>query len=300
MKGQMPPLNWLATFRTVIDTGSFVKAARQLNVTPSAVSHQMRGLESRLGVTLFQRANRAIHPTEAALSYHEALRESFARIIAATSRLAAGQESRRLAIHSAPSFATLLLMPRLKSFIRAHAAIDVTLSSSNEPVRIGREGFDIDIQHARPVPEHCNGLLLAEELVVPLAAPGFLAEHPIASAADITSAPVIHSMRCTAQWESWFARHGGDLAAPRRGMRFDRSFLALAAAADGFGIALESTLLAQDFIRAGRLVMPLGPVGVMVRAHRLVYAHGAEGDETIIAFQNWMRTELGLALIAER
>lgn len=299
METQLPPLNWLSTFRTVIETGSFVKAARQLNVTPSAVSHQMRGLETRLGVVLFQRANRAIHPTEAALNYYEALRDSFGKIIAATSRLAAGKGTKRLAIHSSPSFATLILMPRLKSFIRAHPDVDVTLSSSVDPVRIGREGFDIDIQHIRPVPEHCDGLLIAEEMIVPLASPEFLTEHPVQSSADIARAPVIHSLRCAAQWDGWFARYGADLTPPHRGMRFDRSFLALTAAADGFGLTLESTLLAQDFIRSGRLVMPLGAVGLTARSHRLVYSHASRGDATIEAFCTWLREELGQGLVPE-
>jgi LysR family glycine cleavage system transcriptional activator len=105
---------------------------------------------------------------------------------------------RRLAIHASPSFATLWLMPRLKAFIRAHPEVDVTLSSSNEPVRVGREGFDIDIQHARPVPDDCEGVLIAEELVVPLASPGLhggAARSPARS--DIARVPVIHSLRCT-------------------------------------------------------------------------------------------------------
>lgn len=119
MKRDLPPLNWLATFRAVVETGSFVGAARLLNVTPSAVSHQMRGLESRLGLKLFQRANRAVFPTEAALQYHSGLADGFARIAAATDRISLGRGMRRLAIHASPSFATLWLMPRLKAFIRA-------------------------------------------------------------------------------------------------------------------------------------------------------------------------------------
>ena len=75
-------------------------------------------------------------------------------------------------------------------------------------------------------------------------------------------------------------------------MRFDRSFLALAAAADGLGLTLESTLLAQDFIRSGRLVMPLGALGLSVRAHRLVYARASRTDPEIAAFCDWVREKM--------
>lgn len=292
MKRDLPPLNWLSTFRAVVETGSFVGAARLMNVTPSAVSHQMRGLEERLGLKLFQRANRAVFPTEAALQYHSGLADGFARIAAATDRVSLGRGMRRLAIHASPSFATLWLMPRLKAFIRANPEVEVTLSSSNEPVRVGREGFDIDIQHARPVPDDCEAMLIAEELVTPLASPEFMAEQHITSASDIARVPVIHSLRCTAQWDDWFARHGAGLAVPAIGMKFDRSFLALAAAIDGLGICLESTLLAQEFIRSGRLVMPLGPLGVTVRAHRLVTTRASRNDAGITAFRNWIQGEL--------
>ena len=289
MRQHLPPLNALSTFRAVIETGSFAKAARQLNVTPSAISHQMRGLEAILGLQLFNRANRTIQPTDAAMQYHAALDEGFSRIAAATARLSDGVRARRFAIHASPSFATLWLMPRIKEFIRARPDLDVTLSSSNEPVRVGRDGFDIDIQHARPVPEDSEGVLIAEELIVPMASPEYLAEHPIVTASDIAGRPAIHSLRCLAQWTDWFGRYAPGAPSPSRGMRFDRSFLALAAAADGLGITLESTLLAQDFIRTGRLVMPLGALGLTVRAHRLIYARASRTDPEIAAFCDWVR-----------
>lgn len=288
----LPPLKWLLTFSEVMQTGSFSRAAERLNVTPSAVSHQMRALEATLGKPLFVRARRAVTPTEDALAYHAAVADGFARMAAATRQVAGPAGGGRLTLHSSPSFATLWLMPRLGDFMRRHPAIDVALASGNEPVRLGEDGFALDIQHARPVPEDCDGIALAEELAVPLANPDFVAAHALARPSDIGRAPLIYSVRCLARWDDWTSRHAPEAALHPRAMRFDRSFLALTAAADGLGLALESTLLAADLIARGRLVMPFGPLGITVVAHRLVYRRADRGDPLIATFVNWITAAL--------
>ncbi|MEI8146313.1 MAG: LysR family transcriptional regulator, partial [Alphaproteobacteria bacterium] len=158
----MPPLKCLLTFTTVMEHGSFARAADELHVTPSAVSHQIRALETMLGKSLFVRARRSVQPTADAVAYAETIRESFSRIAVATSRFIARAGTRRLRVHSSPSFATLWLLPRLASFQRRHPDIDVSLGAAHEPARLGEDGYMINIQHARPIPEECDGLVLAE------------------------------------------------------------------------------------------------------------------------------------------
>ena len=177
MIGGMPPLQWLQTFRAVMEAGSFAGAAKLLNLTPSAISHQMRALEGMLGRQLFLRVRRSVVPTEEALTYSASIGESFARLMTATIRVASGAGVRRLPIHASPSFATLWLMPRLGQFLREHPSIDVALFASHEPARLGQDGILIDIQYARPVPEDCEAVALGEELIVPLASPAFVAAH---------------------------------------------------------------------------------------------------------------------------
>ncbi len=288
----MPPLKCLLTFSAVMETGSFARAADQLNVTPSAVSHQIRALEDILGKPLFVRAKRTVLPTEDALAYAAALGESFTRIAIATSRFAASGGVLRLMLHSAPSLATLWLVPRLGSFRRKHPEIDLTLFAGHEPAKLGGDGFMIDIQYARPVPEACDSIVLAEERVVPLASPAFVAEHGLTAPDDIARVPVIHSVRCVVQWDEWIARHAPDVMLNPRGMQFDRAFLALMAAADGHGLALESELQASDMLRSGRLVMPFGAMGVRSVAHRVVYRREDRTRPQIEAFIGWITEEM--------
>ena len=284
----LPPLQWLVTFRAVMEAGSFVGAARLLNLTPSAISHQMRALEGRLGRSLFLRARRTIIPNEEALAYNASISESFAQIVAATSRVVSGAGVRRLHIHSSPSFATLWLMPRLGAFMRQNRDIDVSLFASYEPAKLGEDGFLIDIQYARSVPDACEGIILADELLVPLASPAFVAEYGLNRFSDISRVPLIHSTRSVVQWEQWLARYAPGIAPGARSVQSDRSYLAVAAAVDGLGLALESSLHAGDYLRLGKLVMPFGPVGIPVVAHRLVYRREDRANQDVTAFTNWL------------
>lgn len=284
----LPPLQWLVTFRAVIETGSFVGAAGALNVTPSAVSHQMRALEGRLGCQLFIRARRSVIPTEEALAYAGSLSESFSRIVTATNRIAGGSGLRRLAIHSSPSFATLWLTPRLGRFMAAHPEIDVILFASHEPAKLGEDGFMVDIQYARPVPESCDSIVLADETILPLATPAFIAEHRISEVNDIARVPLIHSKRCVVQWDQWAAKYAHNAMPHHRGPQFDRAHLAISACLAGLGLLLESTLQAGDILREGRLVMPFGPRGIPAVAHRLVYRREDRTHPEIAAFRDWL------------
>jgi LysR family transcriptional regulator, glycine cleavage system transcriptional activator len=292
MDSNMPPLQWLLTFNAVMEEGSFAAAARRLNLTPSAISHQMRALEERLGLNLFLRDKRVVAPTEEALTYAASIAESFARLTAATNRLVSGGSVRRLPIHCSPSFATLWLTPRLGDFMKSHPAIDITLFASHEPARLGQDGVLLDIQYARPVPENCDVVALGEELVVPMASQGFVEAFALTRPEDISRVPLIHSLRCVAPWEQWSARHAPRTQLNPRGLQFDRAHLALAAAASGLGLVLESTLQAGGFLARHELVMPFGRIGLTVVAHRLVYRREDRNNPEIGAFVDWIVAEL--------
>jgi LysR family transcriptional regulator, glycine cleavage system transcriptional activator len=293
MDNAMPPLQWLLTFNAVMEEGSFAAAARRLNLTPSAISHQMRALEHRLGRNLFLRDKRIVTPTEEAITYSASIVESFARLATATNRLVSSGAARRLPIHCSPSFATLWLTPRLGQFLAENPAIDITLFASHEPARLGQDGILVDIQYARAVPENCEAVGLGEELIVPLASPAFVREHRVTQPDDIARLPLIHSLRSVVPWEQWSARHAPRTPLHPRGLQFDRGHLAVAAAANGLGIALESTIHAQGHLSRGDLVMPFGRLGIAVLAHRVVYQREDRGNPEIAAFIDWIIRAIG-------
>lgn len=235
---------------------------------------------------------RIVTPTEEAVSYAASIANSFAQLAAATNRLKSNGVSRRLPIHCSPSFATLWLTPRLGSFLADHPTIDITLYASHEPARLGQDGILIDIQYARSVPENCDALALGEELIVPLASRAFLQRHRLTEAADLARVPLIHCVRSAVPWEQWCARYAPLTTLNPRSLQFDRTYLALAAATDGLGIVLESTLQADGHIRRGDLVMPFGKRGLTAVAHRLVYRRDDRANPEIAAFIGWFAREI--------
>lgn len=285
------PLSSLRVFEAAARRRSFQAAAKELSLTPSAVSHAVRKMEEALGVVLFERDGRGVRlsPEGEALMGHterafEELRHGLEMVSTRAPHL--------LRLHSAPSFAAQWLTPRLARFLQEHPKIEVRLSAGIDYTRFDSDEFDADIRYGLPRQEGLVVVPLREETVMPLCAPS-LAET-IASPEDLLRYQLIQSDNKQVRWPSWFALNGLSFPTALRGSRFDRSFLAIAAAADGLGIALESTLLAEREIQSGRLVAPLTGKSQDIRyiGHYLVFPKPAQQRSTIQLFSQWLAREL--------
>jgi LysR family transcriptional regulator, glycine cleavage system transcriptional activator len=287
---QNVPLSFLRIFEAAGRTGSFRAAAAELNLTPSAVSHAIRKLEASLGVTLFERDTRNVR-----LSYEgEALMRHASR---AFDELRRGLEvistrgPKLLRLHCAPSFAAQWLTPRLPRFLKLHAEIGVRLAAGTDYTRFTTDEFDADIVYG---PARVDGVVvvpLGEETIAPMCAPALA--PTIETPADLFNHALIQSDSKQIQWADWFAANGMKAPSPN-GSRFDRSFLAISAAAEGLGIALESTLLAQRELASGRLVMPLEGIAKSIRyvGHNLIYPRYVRQRLPLKAFSEWLMAEL--------
>jgi LysR family transcriptional regulator, glycine cleavage system transcriptional activator len=285
-------LSLLRAFEAAGRTGSFRSAAMELNLSPSAVSHAVRKLEQALGASLFEREGRAVRlsPEGESLMRHvgrafEELRRGLEMVSTRGPQL--------LRLHSAPSFATQWLSPRLSRFLRDHPGIEVRLAAGTDYTRFLNDEFDADILYGPPRQEGLVVLPLGEETVTPLCAPELA--RAIRTPMDLFDHVLIESETKQVRWSDWFARNG--LPAPRpQGVRFDRSFLAIAAAVDGLGVTLESTRLAEREIASGRLVRPLAGCAEDIRyvGHHLVFPRSTRQRHTLRRFTKWLGAELGL------
>lgn len=297
------PLTSLRAFEAAARTGSFRAAAEALGVTPSAVSHAVRGLEAALKTTLFVREGRQIALTgqgEALLRHVQLGFDELKRGIAAIS----GRNRMLLRLHSAPSFAAQWLVPRLpRLFADADAdGLDLRIAASASYTRFQNDEFDVDIvygvtwaeAYARSRHPRIVVLPLGEETVTPLCAPA-LAER-IASPRDLLARTLIESDNKQVRWPAWFAANG--VPTPEaRGPRFDRSFLSISAAADGLGVALESTRLAERELAAGRLVRPLPSArDVGYVGHWLTFPRAERYRMELQILMGWLATELDVEL----
>ena len=291
------PLSAVRIFEAAARRRSFKAAAGELNLSPSAVSHAVRKLEEILGVPLFERIGHGITPTPAG----EALCDHVGRAFAELNRgfdLVANRGPQLLRLHCAPSFAAQWLAPRLARFLSEHPGFEVRLAAGMDYARFITDEFDADIVYGSPRGEGLVRMPLGLETVTPLCDPERAAR--IAGPADLFGQTLIQSDNKQVRWTHWFERNRLT-APPTAAIRFDRSFLALAAAADGLGVALESTRLAEREIAAGRLVAPLAgrAEDISYIGHHFVCPADARRRAPLRIFARWLAGELAIELDAE-
>ena len=307
---RLPPLNALRAFEAAARHSSFALAARELHVTPAAVSHQIKGLEAYLGLRLFQRLKRGLELTRAGQAFLPKLREGFARLGEAVEELRSLNEPGTLAVSAATSFATRWLAPRLHRFVAAHPDLDVRITASTRLIDPAKgEIGPGDAQAGSPVEDadivvrfgagDYPGFRVDKLLpvsVTPLCSPRLNAgEHPIRSAADLKHHVLIHDNvnfdDGTPLWDAWFEAAGMAGVDTSHGLHFNHAMLALEAAAEGMGVVLGMPVLAGSDLASGRLIAPLALSLPLKFGYHIVSDPDAARRSDVAAFRNWLLAE---------
>src|SRR3954470_3282883 len=292
------PLRAIAVFHAAARAGSVSRAAQELGVTPSAVSQQIASLEVYLGTSLMVKSGRRVVLTEAGERYFEMIAENVDRISDATSNVRGHLSAKSLSVRATPSLSTKWLLARLGRFLDAYPSFDVRIDATNEPTDFSREGVDIEIRHGEG---NWPGLFvegLAEERFWPVCAPRLCAPGTI-EASDLPGYRLIHSVKSQVQWGPWFAAAGVAAKATWRRVLFDRSHMAIDAAVNGIGIALESDLMMWRELRDGTLICPLRHPPPASRVTQwLVCPHDRLRRRRVRAFLDWVHAERDLWLAA--
>jgi len=290
----LPPLKAIQAFEQTARFGNVARAAEVLDLTPSAVSHQLAKLEGMIGRQLFVRAARGVSLTPVGEQYLKEVSGILHSLAVATERAASDVSLDCLRLHSSPSFGLLWLMPRLEAFRASHPDIQINLSCSYESLHFSRDKIDVDIRHGLPNWPSYEVRTVRNETFAVLTSPKLLAQRPVRGASDLLECDLILSEATLLKWPQWFAQHG--LARPERpyALSFDRSYMSLEAASHGLGFALESTLLAQKYLAAGTLV-EVAPesLSAAVAAHHLVFPKAHSSFLRVRRFLAWMESELG-------
>ena len=287
------PFGSLSVFDAAARRLSFKAAAQDLNLSPSAVSHAIAKLERDLGALLFEREGRRLALTQDGRLLHGPVEEALG-LIRAGLKSVSNRQSRILRLHSAPSFAAQWLTPRLQSFLDLNPGMEVQIAADPSAVRFTNDEFDADIAYGRPSQDGLIVRSLGVETLKPMCAPQLVARLP--DMKDLQAVPLIRSSVKAATWEDWFrANRLG--APPAMAMRFDRSFMAISAAADGLGVCLESTRLAERELASGRLVTLFGEASRDVEEthHYLVFPRSNAERPVVAAFTRWLLSELALS-----
>jgi LysR family transcriptional regulator, glycine cleavage system transcriptional activator len=270
-----------------------MRAAEELALTSSAVSHQLANLEAQLGQKLFDRSTRGMHLTNAGRTYFEEVSSALGALNSATTRFQHNDEGAQvLRIHSAPSFASLWLMPRLTRFSALHPEIRISLSASHTHSDFSQGNIDLDIRYGiSRWPELFTETIFQEE-ILPLISPALMEKLAPARPSDLLELPLIFSEVQIIQWPQWFAAHGVAMCPTNYSLRFDRAYLAIDAAVQGMGISLESHRLAERFLREGKLVRVFpASLALTAQGHHVVYPKAHRERARIQIFHDWLRAE---------
>lgn len=294
----MPPLQALRAFEAAGRLLSFRRAAEELLITQSAVSHQIALLEATLGVRLFLRKARGVELTEAAARYLASVQASLASIEQATAVLCGSQQRSRLSVSLTPSFAANFLAPRLGRFASAHPDIDLSLDPTLQMADVAASAADLAIRYGGGDYTGVNKRLLAQERLIVVASPCLLArEAAILHPADILRHKLL-ATRSLMEWQIWTQATGVDLSHAMFLQLTDYN-IALQAALDGQGLAIGRMLLIQDHLRIGRLAPVTDVIASAPNAgHWLISARHRRFTLAMTRFADWLGAEIAEAVPA--
>jgi LysR family glycine cleavage system transcriptional activator len=295
---RMPNFVLLRTFEAAARLESFALAAQELHLTPSAISHQVKELEEYFGRPLFLRRNRRIELTPEAMRLLESLSRVFDVVEAACSEVTLAPDAQVLVVHSAPSFAVKWLGPKLPEFNRAYPHITIRLSTGAEPLDLTRvREVDVEISYGSALDRPGIQIVpLGREPIVPLCAPALL-NNGTPAAQRIAELTLIDSQLSRLTWADWFAANG--LAMPTTPRpSFDRAALGISAAADGMGVVLESTRLAEREIARGELVEVKSDAFMRFEreTHFLCFRKNEAQRGKVAVFRQWLLTRAGVEI----
>ncbi|APG15700.1 LysR family glycine cleavage system transcriptional activator [Bradyrhizobium sp. JR7.2] len=291
MTARLPSLNGLRAFEAAARHLSFTLAASELNVTQTAISHQIRRLEEELGIRLFVRQNRALALTPEARDYLPGVRAAFNDLRLATDRLLRKDDDKVLTVSTLASLAAKWLLPRLTDFQEQHPGIDVRITTSTSLVDFQRDNVDAAIRYGRGQwPGLRADWLMADELF-PVCSPSLLrGDKPLRQPEDLKGYPLLHTSNANSDdWRLWLTAAGlpGDIAR-QPGITFDMIFMTIQAAIDGIGVAMGRTSYVQDDIAKGRLVVPFKIALPADAGFYLVAPEGRREAPKLAAFREWM------------
>lgn len=294
MTERLPPLTALRAFDAAARHMSFAKAAEELNVTPAALSFQIKSLEDHLGMPLFRRLNRAVELTEAGRSLAPGAAEGFQTLTAAWSATRRLLDNSTLTVTAGPALTAKWLAPRLYDFARNHPDIDLRFSATLRRMDLERDDVDVAIRFGIANDEGLYSVPVRREWMTPVMTPELAQIYTTPE--SLMEAPLIFDeslsmLNHAPNWVEWF-RAVGIGYSPLHGPRFSNADHAIDAAIAGVGVALGRRAIILKDLQEGRLVAPFKTAIEMDARFRFLCLEGAEKRPQIAAFRDWFLDEI--------
>ena len=290
---RIPPIQCLQAFEALARLRSVSAAGEELHVTPSAVSHRMRQLETQLGVRLFARSD--FSPSAEGAAYLVQVRLALQALSQAPGHASAAAPVARVRLAVTPTFSRQILLPRLASFRRRYPEVDLVLQVAIPLLDVKAEEADLEIRFGAGPYAGVEQVRILSDSVCPVCSPEHEAEAGpfdgrFGTVDEVRRARLIVSP--LVPWQVWFQAHGMALPEPQGGAQFNDVGLMLDAAAAGFGVALTRLKLAADWLDSGRLLR-LSPHSVPSPFHHhLCWKPGTLARWECAAFVDWLTQAL--------
>ncbi|MBV4485134.1 transcriptional regulator GcvA [Pseudomonas sp. SWRI153] len=288
MTSRLPSLNGLRAFEAAARHMSFTLAAAELNVTQTAISHQIRRLEAELGVTLFLRLKDGLALSDEGQTYLPGIRSAFQALRHSTQQLFESRANSVLTISTLVSVASKWLLPRLPGFQQAFPEIDVRISASTGLVDFRQGGIDAAIRYGRGEWKGLRADFLMADEIFPVCSPALA--KTLSAPAQLTHHTLVQVSGLTANdWHAWLTAAGQptELATGPK-LTFDLAMMAVQAAIDGQGVCIGRSTYVNDDLRAGRLVAPFDLRLRDEMGFYLVTPDESADSKKLSAFRAWL------------
>lgn len=283
----LPPIHLLNAFETAARTGSFSIAARNLNLTQSAVSRQIKALEEFLDVQLFVREKQKVHLTENGKSYSQQISGALKLIAAASVNVKTNPSGGTLNLAILPTFGTRWLAPRLPDFLAAAPGITLNLSTRMDPFDFSTEDLDAAIHFGSPDWQNTENAFLMGETVLPACSASYKKDNPFSTPEDLEERGLLHLESRPDAWDKWFTQQNVAYE-NKKAVIFDQFATAANAARSGLGIALLPTFLIETELKEGTLIPALDLPMKSEESYYLIWPKGRSNFPPLLAFRKWL------------
>lgn len=289
MRRHLPSLSALQCFEASARHLSFTRAAKELHITQSAVSRQIRALESQLGIQLFERKSQGLRLSANGTAYLAAIRAALDRMEAATLQLLANQGTAGfLNIAVLPTLGTRWLIPRLPSFRAQAPDITVNLLTKLDVFDLEAENVDVAITYGEDPWPNAVMYPLMGEFIAPVCSPELLKSHPLKSPTDLRNQTLLQLATRPGAWKAWFDGIGLSGASGFRGPTFEYFSMVVQAAIAGLGVAVVPLFLVSDELAGGKLVMPFDRPVRSPDRYYMVCPEGKQDSYRVKQFRSWL------------
>ncbi|MEH6456948.1 MAG: transcriptional regulator GcvA, partial [Cocleimonas sp.] len=299
---RLPPLNSIRAFEATARHLSFSRAADELNVTPGAVSQQVKVLEDYLDLKLFKRKNRMILLTDEAQICLPLLSQGLDKLSQGIETIREQNNDKPLTITASPTFASRWLLPRLTSFQQQFPDIDVRIEATNELADLVNDDIDVGIRFGTGEYSGLEADYLFSQNVIPVCKPSLLeGENRIQSPEDLKKHTLLHAGseyfimddKTHVDWEMWFATVGVNDIDARHGLHFSQYNLLIEAAIRGQGVALVGDAIISDEIKTGQLVKLFEETDIPLSfSYYLAYSKNKTNLPRVKIFRQWLLNEV--------